>query len=380
MTEPAGPSATEPLINNEPQEAEANTEAVAGKTVAPSSSSTSTLEQDLASLDLSPITRFANKNADALFGYIEKCQVESSNANFGRFLDAGTGSHSLRWMASVFHRQHLLQQTNNGEDAAPSISMDSFTAITADETMRKRVVQEATSLGIANKGEVVIGNWSSGVERTGKLEYGTNKLLLEGRQYDTILVDYLVGAIDGFAPYFQDLIFERLSPHLAPGGRMYVIGLQPIPDRVPSEANVMCKITKIRDACILLANHRCYREYPVDWIQRHVVKAGMNILETRQYPIRYDHGTMLKQINVGRSKLRLFPTRGLAKEMGGILDRLEAESLEVTRRMESGRITLGFDYVVVAEKKEEEESTMNGVHDESSEPVVWWVVYEFVIA
>jgi hypothetical protein len=56
--------------------------------------------------------------------------------------------------------------------------------------------------------------------------------------------------------------------------------------------------------------------------------------------------------------------------MGGILDRLEAESLEVTRRMESGRITLGFDYVVVAEKKEEGESTMNGVHDESSEPVV----------
>jgi hypothetical protein len=360
MTEPTEPTGTEPLISSEPQQAaeEATAEAAAPPPA-------STLEQDLASLDLSPITRFANKNADALFGYIEKCQVESSSpssnkaASFGRFLDAGTGSHSLRWMASVFHREHLLQRTDHGPDAAPFISMESFTAITADETMRRRVLQEATSLGIAHKGEVVIGNWSSGVEPSGKLEYGQSKLLLEGRQYDTILVDYLVGAMDGFAPYFQDLIFERLSPHLAPGGKMYIIGLQPIPDRVGSEANVMCKITKIRDACILLANHRCYREYPVDWIQRHVVKAGMEILETRQYPIRYDHGTMLKQINVGRSKLRLFPTRGLANEMGGILDRLEKESLEVTRRQESGRITLGFDYVVVAEKKKEEENGEN---------------------
>ncbi|KAL7517807.1 hypothetical protein ACHAWX_002697 [Stephanocyclus meneghinianus] len=312
------------------------------------------LETKMSELDLAKIKRFAYKGADALFGYIEKCQSESSpSADFGNFLDAGTGSHSLRWMASVFHRKRLLADSDHGDDAAPLVSMKSFAAITADETMRKRVVQEAESLGIASKGEVVIGNWSAGVDKNGNLEYGKGKLLLEGKQFDTILVDYLVGAMDGFAPYFQDVLFHRLVPHLAPGGRMYIIGLQPIPDRVQGDANVMCKITKIRDACILLANHRCYREYPVDWIQRHVRRAGMDIVETRQYPIRYDHGTMLKQINVGRSKLSLFPTRGIAEEMGVILDRLEKESLEVTKRQASGRITLGFDYVVVAEKSQE---------------------------
>lgn len=25
---------------------------------------------------------------------------------------------------------------------------------------------------------------------------------------------------------------------------------------------IICKVRKIRDACILLAGHRCYREYP----------------------------------------------------------------------------------------------------------------------
>lgn len=66
--------------------------------------------------------------------------------------------------------------------------------------------------------------------------------LLEGKKYDTILADYLVGAIDGFSPYFQDQIFERITLHLNPGGRLYVVGLQPIPDEVEGDGNVFCKV------------------------------------------------------------------------------------------------------------------------------------------
>lgn len=312
----------------------------------------------MAELDLSAIKKFAHKNGDALFGYIEECQMDDPNTkgSFGRFLDAGTGSHSLRWMASILHREHLLANTSNGAMSSPSVSMDSYTAITADENMRRRVFDEAKSLGIADKGDVIIGNWKEGVGKDGTIEFGAsdtsdgNKLLLEGQQFDTILADYLVGAIDGFSPYFQDLIFNRLVPHLAPGGRLYVIGLQPIPDSVNSPANIMCKIRRVRDACILLANHRCYREYPLDWIERHLRKSGLNVVQSRQYPIRYDHSTMLRQINVGRSKLKLFPSKGMAAEMGKVLDDLEKESLEVTKKQSGGRITLGFDYVVVAER------------------------------
>jgi hypothetical protein len=216
--------------------------------------------------------------------------------------------------------------------------------VTADEAMRRRVHDEAVELGVEGMGEIVIGNW-------------VDETLLEGRTYETILADYLVGAIDGFSPYFQDRAFPRLARHLAPGGRMYVIGLQPVPDRVEGAggADVFCRITKVRDACILLAGHRCYREYPMDWIIRHLELSGLDVSETRTYPIRYDHGTMVRQINVGRSKLKFFETKGMAREMGHVLDGLEKESLEVTRRSKDGRITLGFDYVVVAEKPMEEE-------------------------
>mmetsp|Transcript_3857 Transcript_3857/g.5923 ORF Transcript_3857/g.5923 Transcript_3857/m.5923 type:complete len:397 (-) Transcript_3857:902-2092(-) len=323
-----------------------------------STSIAQTTQNNMAQLDLTSIQKFAHKNGDALFGYIEECQMDDplNKGSFGRFLDAGTGSHSLRWMASILHREHLLATTGNGSLSSPNVSMESYTAITADETMRRRVFNEAKELGIAEKGDVIIGNWKEGVGKDGTIEFGASKtdngskLLLEGQQFDTILADYLVGAIDGFSPYFQDLIFNRLVPHLAPGGRLYVIGLQPIPDSVDSPANIMCKIRRVRDACILLANHRCYREYPLEWIERHLRKAGLNVVQSRTYPIRYDHSTMVRQINVGRSKLKLFPTKAMAAEMGKVLDDLEKECLEVTRKQPGRRITLGYDYVVVAER------------------------------
>lgn len=43
--------------------------------------------------------------------------------------------------------------------------------------------------------EIVIGNWR-------------DERFLEGQVFDTVLADYLVGAIDGFAPYFQ-VIFHK---------------------------------------------------------------------------------------------------------------------------------------------------------------------------
>ena len=48
--------------------------------------------------------------------------------------------------------------------------------------------------------------------------------------------------------------------------------------------------------------------------------------------------------------MKLFPSKGMAAEMGKVLDDLEKESLEVTKKQSGGRITLGFDYVVVAER------------------------------
>jgi hypothetical protein len=255
---------------------------------------------------------------DALFGSIEQ---QHGDRQFGNVLDAGTGMHSLRWIATLSDK-----------------GMTQFSAITADKTMQTNVQNEADALEVSHLGNILIGNW-----------FGDSPLQLN-EQYDTILADYLIGAMDGFSPHQQDLMIPKLVNYLKPGGRLYIVGLQPVPDSAPDEANIICKVRQVRDACILLGGHRCYREYPVDWIQRQIESnPQLDLLTTTTFPILYKHATIINQINVGRSKFSHFPTPELANEMKKVLDDLEQQSLEATQRV--GRIRLGFDYIVTAERK-----------------------------
>lgn len=75
-------------------------------------------------------------------------------------------------------------------------------------------------------GQVLIGNWASTSETTTNnpttlISHNTGKILPDSK-FDAILADYLIGAVDGFSPYYQDLILPRLKTHLKPGGKIYV--------------------------------------------------------------------------------------------------------------------------------------------------------------
>lgn len=262
--------------------------------------------------------KFVYGKDDVLFGCIENQQADTP---FGDILDAGTGTHSLRWIATL------------GETKG----MTSYTAITADATMQRNVQKEAEHLGVLEGNHVVIGNWF------GELD-------LPQAQYDTILADYLIGAMDGFSPYRQDEMIPKLMNLLKPGGKLYIVGLEPIPDAAEGPANVICKVRQVRDACILLAGNRCYREYPGDWIKRQILSTpNLKLNEMHTFPILYRYNTILRQINVGRSKFPLFPTAALRSSMKEVLDDLEQKALDATS---NGPVKLGFDYVISAEKAE----------------------------
>lgn len=264
---------------------------------------------------------------DVLFGAIETAQDDRP---FGTMLDAGTGMHSLRWIATLKEAKGL----------------HSFTAITADENMQRNVQREAEALGVDQWGSVILGNW-----------FGEKyPLKLPEKCFDTILLDYLIGAMDGFSPYEQDQIMGKVARYLKPGGRLYVVGLQPIPDSAPGDANLICRMRQVRDACILLAGHRCYREYPVSWIERQIERTQALQLSgsgSKEFPILYRHQTIVKQLNVARSKLSLFPNKELATSMGKVLDDLEAESLQATARAQGGVIRFGFDYLTIAIREDD---------------------------
>jgi len=112
---------------------------------------------------------------DILFSTVEKWHQESGKG-WGRLLDAGTGTHSLNWIEK--------QDT------------ESWTAITADENMRKSVMERDGSHMRPND-RVLVGNWMS------------DEFCQSLGTFDTILADYLFGAVDGFSPYTQDIIVDK---------------------------------------------------------------------------------------------------------------------------------------------------------------------------
>ena len=54
--------------------------------------------------------------------------------------------------------------------------------------------------------------------------------------------------------------------------RLYVIGMNTIPDSSLYPASLVSEVRRARDASILLAGHRPYREFPIEWMTRHLEK------------------------------------------------------------------------------------------------------------
>jgi hypothetical protein len=236
------------------------------------------------------------KPTDALFAWCEKLQ---GTTPWGDVLDTGTGNHSLGWLASQNYR--------------------SLTAVTV-ESWRLPELQEK-----APNARILLGQW-------------TDPALLAEEQFDTLLVDYVIGAIDGHAPYFQYGFLKRILPLLK--SRIYLIGMEP-PPRDNSELDEICRL---RDACILLAGHRCYREYPKTLVLEWLEQLGLKILDATSFSNRLGSRYINGQLDVATRKLPLFKDRQLAASMAQSISDLRERALA------KGEQSWGTDWVIAAER------------------------------
>ena len=260
-------------------------------------------------------SRYGVRMGDALFDTIERWQ---GGRPWGRVLDAGTGAHSLRWIRSM--------------------ETTGWTAVTGDPA-RERNLREQTGTAMRPEDAVTTGNWS-------------DELFLADERFDTVLADYLLGALDGFAPYHQDRLFGRLRRHVR--GRLYVVGLGAYPDGIvpgegadPEAGRRVLELARVRDACILLAGHRCYREFPVDWVVRSLEQGGFRVQEATQVPIVYRARFVNGQMDVCLRKLAYFEDAALAASMRQHIEDVRARALEACDRL--GGLRFGHDHVVMAE-------------------------------
>ena len=233
------------------------------------------------------------KRVDALFAYLEK----ANGPRWGRVLDAGTGDHSLGWLAGL--------------------PTETLTAVTV-EAWRMAGLRD-----VAPHARVLMGEW-------------TDPALLHGETFDQVLVDYVIGAIDGHAPYFQYGFLERLRPHCA--GSVYLVGLEP----QPRDGSVLDEVCRVRDACILLAGHRMYREYPREQVVRWLEQAGYRVRDAERFPNRLGARFVNGQLDVAARKLRHFADPQLAEAMGRQIEELRARALAM------GEQVWGEDWVIVA--------------------------------
>jgi hypothetical protein len=237
------------------------------------------------------------RREDALFAWFETLH----GPDWGSVLDAGTGEHSLGWLASL--------------------DPTSLTAVTVEQW------REAGLKTVAPQARVVMGQW-------------TDPLLLAGERFDVVLADYVIGAIDGHAPYFQYGFLERIRPHV--GRRLYLVGMEP----QPRDGSVLDEVCRTRDAAILLAGHRCYREYPRDLVLRWVEEAGFRVLDSASFPNVLGPRFVNGQLDVAVRKLPLLGDERLRSAFEAHIGELRARALE------AGPQRWGSDWVIAAEVAE----------------------------
>lgn len=248
----------------------------------------------------------------ALFGCIERLH---GSLPWGSVLDAGVGVNSARWVVSL--------------------PTERWTAVTAS-TGHARQVEGAIGERMRPQDRLVIGNW-------------VDPGLLANEVYDVVLADYLLGAAEGFSPYFQELLFRRLRPLV--GRRLYVIGLDPyvVGDAPNEAARCVREIGRTRDACLLLADETPYREYPAEWVRDHLDSAGFRVLDARRFPIRYKSRWIDGQLDMGLRRLGKLTDAGLASALSARIETLRRDAHALARR-ENG-LRHGYDYVIAAEPR-----------------------------
>lgn len=221
----------------------------------------------------------------------------SSSSGWGSVLDSGTGELSLAFLV-----------TRN---------TSSWTAVTADKQRQRRMSEKLAGQIRADVDTLVIGNWM-------------DDNFLKGQQFDWVLEDYLLGAVEGFAPFFQHKLYQRLRPHVRKG--LLLIGLEPHPQRVPSDVElstdaqrswaVLLETVRLRDAALLLAKDRPYREFPLEWVEAHLNLSGFRVVEKQVLPYSTGENWAKSQLGIVDRHLHLVQNKPLAKALGVHADKL----------------------------------------------------------
>ena len=245
-----------------------------------------------------------------LLRYIQQLQGDHP---WGTFLDAGTGVQSMRWISSL--------------------NTERWTAVSASPRHAERVSDSIKQAQRPND-RIIVGNW-------------VDANLLKDEIYDTVLADYLLGAVEGFSPYYQPYLFKRLRPLTRK--MLYVKGLEPyVPTIRPQDiaGQILWEIGRFRDACLLHGNGLPYREYPVGWVVDNLRMSGFEVLEVKHFDIGHKKLFVNAQIDICAPIIEKLADRDLVKALKARGETLRTKALDIINS--EGALCAGRNYVIAA--------------------------------
>lgn len=251
------------------------------------------------------------RKISALYRHIETLQGERP---WGAVLDAGTGVNSIRWVASLESERWCAVTGSAGEASSATNALS--------DTKRPQ-------------DKILLGNWA-------------DPELLKGEIFDTVIADYLLGAVEGFAPYFQPYLFARLRPLV--GKNLYLTGLEPyVPiERPQSEAaQIIWEIGRFRDACILLKGAMPYREFPAPWVVDHLKRTGFAVTSVKHFTISYKELFVNAQIKIATQGLETRIDSALARPLIAQGEALRDKALALIKK--DGALRACRNYVIAAQ-------------------------------
>lgn len=198
------------------------------------------------------------------------------------------------------------------------LETERWTAVSGSSRHAERV-RDAVQTAQRAEDRIIVGNWA-------------NPEFLKDEVYDTVIADYLLGALEGFAPYFQPYLFTRLRPLVQK--TLYVTGLEPyVPTARPETkaGRIVWDIGRFRDACVLLAGGMPYREYPSQWVGDQLQRAGFTVQHLKRFDISYKALFVNAQIDIALSGLDELPDRTLAESLKARGEALRTEALDMIR-------------------------------------------------
>eukprot|EP00200_Dunaliella_tertiolecta_P006051 CAMPEP_0202358500 /NCGR_PEP_ID=MMETSP1126-20121109/12144_1 /ASSEMBLY_ACC=CAM_ASM_000457 /TAXON_ID=3047 /ORGANISM="Dunaliella tertiolecta, Strain CCMP1320" /LENGTH=324 /DNA_ID=CAMNT_0048951677 /DNA_START=169 /DNA_END=1144 /DNA_ORIENTATION=+ len=213
--------------------------------------------------------------ADPIFDYVET--LHGADVPWGAVLDAGTGPNSYPWLLSLPGKTRC-------------------DAVTASHSMARLAAAGTSKEG--NKGaecNMHVRAWMNDAD------------FLEGQLYDNIIMDYLIGAVEGFEAFTQERLFKRLAKHLAR----------------------KVAVAELRDTAIVLSGERPYREFPVHWYHAALEGAGLKHLDTAGFANLYSVQWASRQLRDAWSHLQKCKhaavCEGLKQDVTGLEERLKRD-------------------------------------------------------